>query len=172
MRFFPCVLIAALVGCAAHTEKTTAFSRTPTSFESATQTATFKGPITVRGVLYFTFDMASETRMAGVLFAKFVPDPDMHARLPAAVSGHFAAPVRHVSFEPADNVLERTVSASEAARVSHGFERIITVPVEIVIDDYRASVECDSRVYSARLLSVRSLAPQQVASAQESPHGC
>jgi hypothetical protein len=128
--------------------------------------------ITATGTMYFIFDMASETTIDGVLFARFVPDTSSLNSFPAVLSGKHPAKVSHISLEPAEEVLVATLGKAEAYRVSHGaMPREIAVPVNVVIVNYRATVECDSRAYYAKLVSVKATG-EHVASLGRSPSGC
>jgi type 1 fimbria pilin len=129
-------------------------------------------PITATGTMYFTFDIASETTVDGVLFARFVPDAKSMKRFPAVKSGPYPGPVRHISLEPAETVLEVTLGKVEADRVSRGTEREIEVRVEVVLANYKPTIECDARAYYAKLVSVKALGKHQVASLAKAPHGC
>ena len=50
--------------------------------------------------------------------------------------------------------------------------RIIQIPVQVVLKNYEAVVECDARTYQATLASVKPLGPYQVASRDDAPMGC
>lgn len=94
--------------------------------------------------MYFTFDSASETTVDGVLFARFVPDATSMKRFPAVKSGPYPGAVRYISLEPAEAVLDATLGKVEADRLSHGTEREIEVRVEVVLANYKPTVECDT----------------------------
>lgn len=127
--------------------------------------------VTARGMLYITFDMVSETTVNGVLFARFVPDEKDMKLFPAVTSGPHPGPVRHISFEPPEPLLEAAVGKEKAAQLSHGTESEMQIPVELVLRNFSTEIECDSRVYRAMFVSLR---PQttQMASARNPPHGC
>jgi hypothetical protein len=130
------------------------------------------GPVKASGTLYFIFDMASETTVDGVLFARFVPDAKSLNNFPAVTSGQHPGPVRYISLEPAEEILETTLGRTEAYRVSHGaVPREIEMPVEVVLTNFKPEVECDSRTYYAKLVSVKTTG-KHVASLANVPHGC
>jgi hypothetical protein len=116
--------------------------------------------------------MASETRADGVNFAKFVPDAKSRSLFHAVTAGPYAAPVRYISFEPAEQVLEKALGKSEAKRLSHGSQSQIKIPVKIQFRKFRTEVERDSRVYFADLVAVTSLEHFQIASNGSVPNGC
>lgn len=102
--------------------------------------------IEASGTMYFIFDMASETTVDGILFARFVPDTKSLKNFPAVTSGKHPGEVRYISLYPAEEVLEATLGKEEAYRVSHGaMPREIELPVEVVVTNYKPEVECDSR---------------------------
>jgi hypothetical protein len=128
--------------------------------------------IKASGTMYFVFDMASETTIDGVLFARFVPDAESLKHFPAVTSGKHPGAVKYISFEPSEEVLEATLGKTEATRVSHGaMPREIEVPVQVVVTNYKPEVECDSRAYYAKLVSVKATG-KHVASLANVPHGC
>ena len=129
-------------------------------------------PITATGTLYFTFDSTSETAVDGVLFARFVPDATSLKHFRAVKSGSHPGEVRYISLEPAEPVLEATVGKVQADRLSHGREREIEVRVEVVLANYKPTVECDARAYYATLVSVKAMGENRVASLARAPHGC
>ena len=125
------------------------------------------------GTMYFVFDMSSETTVDGVLFARFAPDPRSLRSFSSVTSGGYSAAVRFVSLEPAQEVLEAALGKAEAYRVSHGTApREIGVPVQVVLTGYKTEVECDSRVYRAKLLSIKTTGKHFEASGGNAPHGC
>jgi hypothetical protein len=124
------------------------------------------------GTMYFTMDMETETTMSGALFARFVPDSESSKHFPAATSGAYPGPVRHISLVPAEDVLIATVGVIEADRLSHGTKREIEVPVQVMLTEYKTYTECDSRVYYAKLMSVKVVGAVQVAAQGKAPHGC
>ena len=129
-------------------------------------------PITATGMLFIEFDVGEGNRMEGVNFAKFVPDAKSQRLFPAVTSGKYAAPVRYISFEPAEQVLAAVVGADEAARLSHGTDSVIQIPVEIVLKNYRSEVECDAREYYATLISAKQLGAYTVVTPDALPDGC
>lgn len=128
--------------------------------------------VTATGTLYFEFDMTAETKADGVNFAKFVPDEKSLLLFRAVTTGPYASPVRYVSFEPADRVLEKTLGKAEAEHVSHGTQSQIQLPVTVRFKRFRTEIECDSRVYYADLVSVTSSELYTVASNDSVPSGC
>jgi len=123
--------------------------------------------------MYFVFDMASETTIDGTLFARFVPDSESSKHFSTVTSGSHPGAVTYISFEPAEDALEATLGKAEAYRVSHGAApREIAVRVEVEVVDYKTHIECDSRVYYAKLINVKAKAAVQVAKQGTVPHGC
>src|SRR5690348_6417994 len=113
--------------------------------------------VTATGTMYFELDMVAEESpdADGVNFAFFVPDASSLSKFPAVTSGEYAAPVRHISFEPADQALVAAVGASSAQRILHGGQPIIAMPVTVTLRNFRSKIECDSRNYYATLISVK-----------------
>ncbi len=128
--------------------------------------------IEATGMLYFEFDMASEAQADGVNFAKFVADSKSRPLFPAVVTGPYAAPVGYISFDPADLALEQVLGKSEANRVAHGDQPRIQIHVQAKLRNFRTEIECDSRVYRADLVSVKSLEHFQLARNGNVPSGC
>ena len=116
--------------------------------------------------------MASGTKADGVNFAKFVPDEKSLSLFRAVATGPYASPVRYISIEPADRVLEKTLGKSEAEHVSHGIKSQIQIPVTMRLKRFRTEIECDSRVYYADLVTVTSGEHYTEAGSDSVPSGC
>jgi hypothetical protein len=56
--------------------------------------------------------------------------------------------------------------------VAHGSQQFLSKRVSLTLHSYSASVECDSRTYLARAVSIAPLAPELFASLGAPPHGC
>jgi hypothetical protein len=139
---------------------------------AAASAAPSEAPIAATGTLYLTFDIGMGNHTEGVLFGRFVPDASSLPHFPAVTSGEYPGPVRYISFRPTKRVLEVVVGATEAARLAHDRERIVQIPVRLVLTHYKAVVECDARTYHATLVSVKPLGSYQVVSHDSAPIGC
>jgi len=142
------------------------------SYDERESRAEFRGSITVHGVLYFQFDDRGDGRMDGVNFARFVPDRASFALLPSVIAGPFAAPIKYISLEPAELMLEQAVGADEAMRLSHGTASEIRRVVRVTIRRYTASIECDSRAYWSTDSVVAPSPMQHDVSIGDAPIGC
>lgn len=134
--------------------------------------AKFVGTVTVSGIIYFEFDRGDSGRMVGVNFAKFVPDNASLSRLPAITAGYFPAPVNYVLLEPAEAALIGAFGPEEARRLSNGVAPFSHKRVRVVMRNYTASVECDSREYMSIGSVVRPLGRGTFASLARAPAGC
>ena len=128
--------------------------------------------ISATGILYLTFDIGMGNHTEGVLFGRFVPDPDSIRKFPAVTSGQYPGSVTYISFRPTEQLLEAVVGASEAARLSRDWARIVQIPVAVTFKDYQAVIECDARAYQATVVSVKALDSAQVANRDDAPIGC
>ena len=128
--------------------------------------------VTATGTFYFEMDMGSEAKAVDVNFAFFVPDAASLSKFPAVTSGQYAAPVRYISFEPASKALEAVVGKETAHRLSRGDMPVIKIPVTLTLRNFRSEIECDSRVYYATLVSVKSWHQFYAVTSKEMPGGC
>jgi hypothetical protein len=132
-------------------------------------------PVSASGTLYFVFDAASPAgaQMDGVLFARFIPDDESRSKFPAATIDGRSAPVRYISFEPADEVLTTVVGSAFATQLSHGRDRIVQVPVTLTLRNFHAEGECDSVAYHATFVSAKSLgSPKAADPGRAADNGC
>ncbi len=132
----------------------------------------FAGTVTVTGIVYFDFDQGDPGHNVGVNFAKFVPDVASVSRLPAITAGYFPAPVRYVLLEMAEAALIGAYGPDEAHRLSNGTDPSAHKRVRVVMRNYTASVECDSRSYWSTNSVVTPLASGTLASLAQAPAGC
>jgi hypothetical protein len=145
------------------------------SYDERTHTHKFRGTIKLRGTLFVVFDMDAPDRANGEInFEKFVPDPDSMALLPAVVQGFYPGSVRHVNLNAPLDQVEILFGGKQAfARLSHGTSHEVSKSAEVVLDNYSATVECESRIYWGRAVSVAPLVEtQQIAATKQVPHGC
>lgn len=146
------------------------------SYDEQTHTHRFQGKLTLTGRLFLVFDMEAPDRANGEInFQKFVPDPSDIPQLPAVVAGFYPGPVRYISVDaPLEKLVAVFGGKEEFARVSHGTSHEVSRRAKLMIDEYSATVECDSRGYFAHVVSVTAVPepkPKQLAS-REAPHGC
>ena len=81
----------------------------------------------------------------------FVPDEASKALLPY---WNERGPVRALYFSNSDEFLSKVVDASLAQEVKSNTRKSLTGEVTIWIDEYVATAECDSAVYTARFVKV------------------
>jgi hypothetical protein len=146
------------------------------SYDKETSTHQFRGRLKLTGTLFLVFDMTAADRANGEInFKKLVPDPASAALLPAVVQGFYPGPVAYVNVDVSQDQVERLFGGPQAfARLSHGSSREVSTRVEVVVDRYAATVECDSRSYSAHVVSVAPVreTTRQAAATQTAPPGC
>lgn len=145
------------------------------SYDEQTHTHKFQGTIKLKGTLYLIFDMEAPDRANGEInFEKFVPDPESASLLPAVVKGFYPSAVKYVNLNAPLAQIEVLFGGKETFyRLSHGTSHEISKRAEVVLGDYSATVECDSRTYWGHAVAVSPLSePQQIASQGKAPHGC
>ena len=144
------------------------------SYDPEQATARFSGVVTLRGRVFFEFDSDDGKRGNGTTdFAFLVPDAPSRAKLPAAaMPGYRSREIDYVSLEPADTVLGRLYGARKAKALSHGLSLIVTDEVEVVIEDFTVSVECDAIRYRATARSITPVASLQASTVHSPPGGC
>lgn len=141
------------------------------AFHDEESAAEFQGQEILRGRLYFEFDMTGDDMVDGVLFAKLVPDSNSLAKLPFAIAGFYPSKIDYISLINPERALDMIVGTEEALRLSHGKKPEVSFDVEVVIDLFQSSVECDARHYFAQAISIR-LTGHKYASIDHAPHGC
>ena len=143
------------------------------SYDKQTETFTFLGTITLVGTLFVEFDMDTPDRANGEInFQKFVPDPISAEQLPAVIGGFYPGPIRYIELEEPVEQIEALFGKAEFARLSHGTEPFVSRHVSLTLRSYSATVECDSRTYRARDVSITPVTPELTASLSTPPHGC
>jgi len=145
------------------------------SYDERTHTHKFRGTIRLTGTLFVVFDMNAPDRANGeITLEQFVPDPESAALLPAVVQGFYPGSVQHVNLNAPLNQVESLFGGKQAfARLSHGTSHEVNKRAEVVLDNYSATVECDSRTYWGHAVSVAPLfETQQIAATKQVPHGC
>jgi hypothetical protein len=143
------------------------------SYDKKTDTFTFLGTIKLVGTLFVEFDMDAPDRANGEInFQKFVPDPISAEQLPVVIGGYYPGPVRYVALEAPVEQIEALFGKAEFARLSHGTESYVSRRVSLTLHSYSATVECDSRIYLARDVSITPVTPPLTASLSTPPHGC
>jgi hypothetical protein len=144
------------------------------SYDEQTHTHKFRGTIKLTGTLFVIFDMNAPNRANGEInFEKFVPDPESAALLPAVVRGFHPGTVQYVNLRAPLDQVESLFGGKQAfARLSHGTAHEVSERAEVVLDNYSATVECDSRTYWGHAVSVAPLFETQRIAAIQVPHGC
>jgi hypothetical protein len=144
------------------------------AYNEQTHTHKFSGTIKLMGTLFLEFDLDAPDRANGEInFQKFVPDAESAAKLPAVVDGFYPGAVRYISLDtPLDQLVALFGGKQEFVRISHGASRAVGKRVVVVVREYIATIECDSRAYGAHVVSVTALKELQRFATREAPHGC
>ena len=108
----------------------------------------FSGEVEVSGTVVFSLDMLSETEFGEPLFVDFIPDPDQIALFPEVVSGFYAKSLNQISLLNTDELYTR-IFGSESEHTS----RELRIAGTLKLTSFSTRVECDSRHYSASLVS-------------------
>jgi hypothetical protein len=130
--------------------------------------ARFDGRFVMSGTFVFTCDIECEPPLKKwQIYGEMIPDPDIAARLP-----HWK--VRNgemrIYITRGDRLANQIFGREKLARIASGKIDEVRRPVVIVVDDYRAAIECDGASYSARFIA---LAPKQTGHARLDAHeGC
>lgn len=137
-------------------------------------TARFSGAVTLRGRVFFEFDSDDGKQGNGATdFAFLVPDAPSRAKLPAAaMAGYPSRQIDYVSLEPADTALSRLYGVRKAKALSRGPSLVVTDEVEVVIENFTVSVECDAIRYRATARSITQAASLQASTVHSPPGGC
>jgi hypothetical protein len=144
------------------------------AYDEQTHTHKFTGTIKLVGTLFLEFDMEAPDRANGEInVQKFVPDSESAAKLPAVVGGFYPSAVRYISLDTPVSQLETLFGGKqEFIRISHGASHSVSKRVSVVVRHYIATVECDSRVYGAKVVSIAALKEPQQFPNRQVPHGC
>jgi hypothetical protein len=144
------------------------------SYDERTNSHVFEGTIELTGILFLEFDMEGPDRANGEInFQKFVPDSASRSRLPAVVGGFYPGAVRYVNLDSSPQQLAVLFGgAEELNRVSHGTLHEVSRPAAVVLRDFTATTECDSRKYYAHVISIAPLPDSREAVTGDAPHGC
>ena len=134
----------------------------------------FKGTIQMTGTLYVAFDMAEPNQASGyVLFKKFIPDSEYLPLLPTVIDGFYPGKVKYISLNAPQNQIEAFFGGKETfEKISHGNLHEVSKRAEVVLSNFYTSVECDSRLYYAKVTSIQEPTTNSMASKGASPHGC
>lgn len=114
--------------------------------------ASFRGRFVLTGMFVYGCDIECEPPLAkGDVHGSIIPDPDAAARLP-----HWK--IRNndirIYLHGWDRLAARVISPDERAAVFAGKADSIRKHVSIIVDDFNASIECDSASYDARFISL------------------
>jgi hypothetical protein len=144
------------------------------SYDERTNSHVFEGTIELTGTLFLVFDMEAPDRANGEInFQKFVPDLASQSRLPTVVDGFYPGAVRYVNLDSSPQQLAALFGGEEELhRVSHGALPEVSRPAVVVLRDYTATTECDSRTYYAHVVSIAPPSDLRAAVTGEAPHGC
>jgi hypothetical protein len=144
------------------------------AYYEADKTYDFRGTIRLTGTLWLVFDMSAPDRANGhINFTKFEPDPEDVKKLPAVIGDDYPGRVTYVNLRaPLSQIISLFGGNEEFRRVSHGRAHEASRRATVVLKNYSAIIECDSRTYWGDAVSISSLAGAQVASGGEAPGGC
>ena len=125
----------------------------------------FNGPITIRGLLVIQLDMASPTQASGdIINIRIIPTPLARSKLPAIIHGRYTSSIDAIFIHLSDFQLNELFAGKENwQRLSHGTEILIKQPVEVTLNDFSTSVECDSRTYTATINTIAPITNKHVA---------
>ena len=114
--------------------------------------ASFRGRFVLTGMFVYGCDIECELPLAkDDVHGSIIPDPDAAARLP-----HWK--IRNndmrIYLHGWDRLAAQVVTPDERAAIFAGKVDSIRKHVSIVVDDFNASIECDSASYDARFISL------------------
>ena len=114
--------------------------------------ASFRGRFVLTGMFVYGCDIECEPPLAkDDVHGSIIPDPDAAARLP-----HWK--IRNndmrIYLHGWDRLAALVVTPDERAAIFAGKVDSIRKHVSIVVDDFNASIECDSASYDARFISL------------------
>ena len=118
----------------------------------------FSGHITVTGELVFEFEGDGGER--DLLWVKLIPDVAELPRFPQVVGGFYPAPLKYLWIRNTDGLLELAFGRKLSAEYSRGHDIYISRRGTFVLGNFAASVECDSREYSASVVRILDRTPQ------------
>ena len=143
------------------------------SYDKNSDTFNFQGTLKLVGTLFVEFEMETQDKASGdITFEKFVPDASSTTLLPAVVGGFYPAPVRYLDLDLPQEQVEALFGKTEFQRLAHGTQSFVSKRVSLTLHQYSVTVECDSRLYLAREVSVAPLDAELFASLTGPPHGC
>ncbi|UBR49701.1 hypothetical protein KF947_20660 [Halomonas sp. FeN2] len=108
----------------------------------------FSGEVEVSGTIVFRLDMLSETEYGEPLFVDFIPAPNQTSLFPEVISGFYAGSLKQISLLNTDELYTR-LFGSESEHKS----RELRIAGTLRLNSFSTRVECDSRQYSANLVS-------------------
>jgi hypothetical protein len=138
-------------------------------FNKRDAAASFRGRFVLTGMFVYGCDIECEPPLAkGDVHGSIIPDSDTAARLP-----HWK--IRNndmrIYLYGGDRLAAQVVTPDERAAIFAGKVDSIRKHVSIVVDDFKASIECDSASYDARFISLAK--PPTVAAAKlGGDYGC
>ena len=131
--------------------------------------ARFRGRLVVTGTFIYGCDIECEPPLGkGDVNGSIVPDPEVAARLP-----HWKLHDNdmRIFLDGGDRLAAQVISRSERAAILAGKVDNVRKHVSIVVDDFNATLECDSAAYGARFVSLAK--PPKVAKAKlDGNYGC
>jgi len=118
--------------------------------------------------------MAAPDRANGYInFTKFVPDTNDLKKLPAVIGDDYPGKVEYVNLRAQlSQIVSLFGGEEEFGRIAHGRDHEASRRATVVLTNYSAIIECDSRNYWGDAISISSPGGEQVASGGEAPSGC
>ena len=113
----------------------------------------FNGEVLVTGEMVFRFDQISETEVGELMFADFIPDEEYVSMFPQVEQGFYAMSLKSVSIMNADEALSKVFEADVLEKMKHSTSGVISKHGAVMLNEYSVFIECDSRQYTAHVVS-------------------
>jgi len=113
----------------------------------------FNGEVLVTGEMVFRFDQISETEMGELMFADFIPDEEYISMFPQVEQGFYAKSLKSVSITNAVEALSKVFEGEALEKIKHSTSGVISNRGAVLLNEYSVFVECDSRQYTAHVVS-------------------
>jgi|GEM_PF-6088952 len=113
----------------------------------------FAGEVLVRGEMVFRFDQISATELGELMFADFIPDEEFRSMFPQVEQGFYAMPLSSVSISNSEEALSQVFDEVELQELKDSASSTLSKRGTVKVNEYSVFVECDSRQYTAYLVS-------------------
>jgi hypothetical protein len=88
------------------------------------------------------------------------------------IAGRYPSAIEQVWLNPPECVLDLAFGRARAQRLSHGREPTVFTNVEILISEFYVGIDCDSRTYAAKVVSLRQVKADLMLASNDPPSGC